>query len=209
MKKELLIAIFILFNSSFANAEIVSGDIYEDFNGNGILSNETKGSLTISVFNINNLNEETFYFNNYYELNLEKGNYIITAIPGDNEAITYPDLGFYYITINGENLNGKDFGKFTLGKIFGYVYDLNNNPLQKVYVNLSNNFTYLTNSKGYYEFNNLEHENYEIKVEDKIVNNILVNSGTIFSYNFNVDYKPKLKVEEKETIIEEFLNMFE
>ena len=209
MNKGGLIILFILVFAYSVESEIISGKIYEDFNQDSILSNETKGNLTISVFNINSLNEKNFYFSNYYEINLEKGSYIITAMPEDNEVISYPELGFYYITINDENLNSKDFGKFTLGKISGYVYGLDNNPLQNVYVNLSNNFTYSTNSKGYYEFNSLEHGNYEIKVQDKVINNILINSGTIFNYNFNIDYNPRIMIEERETIIEEFLNMFE
>ena len=209
MNKWGLIILFILVFAYSAESAVISGNIYEDFDGDSLLSNETKGNITISVFNINTLNEKTFYFNNYYELNLEKGNYIITAISGDNEVITYPELGFYYIISNNEDLNGKDFGKFALGKIYGYVYDLNNNPLQNVYVNLSNNLTYLTNSKGYYEFNSLEHGNYEIKVQDKSINNILIDSGVSLNYNFNVDYKPRIITEDKETIIEEFLSMFE
>lgn len=209
MSKGGLIILFILVFAYSVESAIISGNIYEDFNGDTLLSNETNGNITISVFNINTLNEKTFYFNEDYELNLEKGNYIITAIPNDNEVIIYPELGFYYIGLDDEDLNGKDFGKFVLGKIYGYVYDLNNNPLQNVYANLSNNFTYLTNSKGYYEFNGLENGNYEIKVEDKIIKDILVNSGTTINHNFNIDHKQKIKIEDRETIIEEFLNMFE
>ena len=127
-------------------------------------------------------------------------------IPG--EIFTYPNFGFYYITINeNEIVNNNNFGNFKLGNISGYVKNKNNEPLVNIKVILSNNFSFLTNKEGYYEFKDLDAGTYNILVEEQVVNDIIINSGSAYEYNFVLD-KENIIVEEKKSLLDKFYEDF-
>ena len=174
----------------YVDAAVISGDTYEDYYGNGVLGNKTMNS-TINLFNVDTF--ENIIFNagqGSYEFNVDKGSYMVFLNLNNNEITTYPGFSFHHVIIedNSQIINNKDFGKFTLGKISGYVYDKNDNILSNVKVSLSNNFTYLTNEQGYYEFSNLDPGTYTINIEDNSINDILITSGMISANNsFNID----------------------
>jgi len=190
MKKRVLLLLFTFMLIGYVDAAVISGGIYEDYYGNGVLSNKTMNS-TINLFNVDTF--ENIIFNagqGSYEFNVDKGSYMVFLNLNNNEIITYPGFGFHHVIIedNSQIINNKDFGEFTLGKISGYVYDKNDNILSNVKVSLSNNFTYLTNEQGYYEFSNLDPGTYTINIEDNSINDILITSGMISANNsFNID----------------------
>lgn len=203
MKRGLLIILISLALVSYANAAMISGNVFNDFNGDSILANETKINATLIIFDIATFKETAVNSDEhgYYEFNVKPGSYMVMQKLNQNEMFTYPEFGFHHIIVNNEDetFNEKDFGNFKLGKISGYVYDLNNIPILNTQVNLSNNFTYLTDKLGYYEFTNLDPGNYGIRVQDKVINDLVINSGTYLEHNFNVDYKPVIEVKEEDS----------
>ena len=201
MKKEFLFILISLALVSYANAATISGNVFDDFNGDSILANETEINATLIIFDINTFSESLINSdeNGYYKFDVKPGSYMVMQKLNANEIFTYPEFGFYHIVVNSEDetFNDNNFGNFKLGKISGYVYDLNNVPILNMQVNLSNNFTYLTDKSGYYEFTNLDPGNYGIMVQDKVINDLIINSGANLDNNFNVDYKPVIEVKEE------------
>ena len=213
MGKGVIIILLILIFVSYVDASTISGKIYNDFNGDSIIENENLTNANIILFDIDNFNEINLESNGYYEFNVDPGSYIV-SVKLNNSITTYPEFGFYHVVINdNEIVNDKDFGNFKLGKISGYVY-YNSNPISDVQVKLSNNFTYLTNDQGYYEFNTLNPENYNVTLFDKVIENVLMNSASNSeNNNFNLDYIPVNevnKVEEDNSWLDKlYQNLFE
>ncbi|MEK6932203.1 MAG: carboxypeptidase-like regulatory domain-containing protein [Nanoarchaeota archaeon] len=198
MKKGVIITLLILIFVSYVNATTISGNIYDDLNGDSSIENENLTNANIILFDINNFNELNFEANGHYEFNVNPGSYIV-SVKLNNSIVTYPEFGFYHVIINdNEIIDNKNFGNFKLGKISGYVY-YNSNPISGVRVKLSNNFTYLTNNQGYYEFNSLNPGDYNITLFNKNIKNVIVNSASSSeNNNFNIDYIPNNDVNEVE-----------
>ena len=185
MKKELVLIFFSILIINQVNAAYIEGTIFKDFDGNGVLEKETISNVNLSLFNIEKFEEIiiTTNENGYYKFDLQRGSYIITQKLNNDEIFTYPEFGFYHIIINdNEIFNEKNFGKFKLGKISGYVFNSNNEKLANIRVSLSNNFSYLTNLGGYYEFTNLEAGNYTISINENKID-VVINSGIIVENN--------------------------
>ncbi len=189
MKKGVILTLFILIFIYSIDASIISGKIYEDFNGNSLIENETaQQNITMILFNIDDYKIININTNNegYYEFNVNPGKYILSQKLSDEEMFTYPEFGFYYITIDDDkNFIDNNFGVFKLGKIYGKIYDESGTPLYHAKVTLSNGYSYLTDKDGYYKFKYLESGTYTLSIEDKS-KEVIINSKTVIEQDFNV-----------------------
>ncbi len=189
MKKSVLILFFILVCIFGVDASILQGNVY---------NNETKINSTLSLFNVDSLNEVLINAENgEYKYDISPGTYILTQKLNDNEIPSYPQFGFYHLVVKDNDVLNNDFGIFKLGKIYGYVQDENGNKLSKIKIILSNNFTYLTDDSGYYDFSNLEYGTYKISIGENS-KDIEITSGKIVENNFTLkEYVQEIPQEEK------------
>src|SRR3989344_7676234 len=110
MKKRVMLLLFMFVLIGYVDAAVISGNVYEDYHGNGILSNKTMNS-TINLFNVDTF--ENIIFNadqGSYEFNVDKGSYMVFLNLNNNEITTYPGFGFHHVIIedNSQIINNKE-----------------------------------------------------------------------------------------------------
>ena len=96
MKKRILLLLFTFMLIGYVDAAVISGGIYEDYYGNGVLSNKTMNS-TINLFNVDTF--ENIIFNagqGSYEFNVDKGSYMVFLNLNNNSCTNnYCNSNYY------------------------------------------------------------------------------------------------------------------
>ncbi|MEK7569897.1 MAG: SpaA isopeptide-forming pilin-related protein [Patescibacteria group bacterium] len=201
----------------------ISGKKFEDENGNGVRNNGDDGMDDWKIYlDLNNNdqwdNGEPYDWtdnNGYYSFsNLNAGTYTVREVQQNGWLQTAPQGGEWTIQLAvNQEVSGKDFGNFQLGKIWGYKYEDKdgdgnvdqsdvkkdgwticlNGPLQKCVVTGENTQDHNW-PDGYYEFTGLTAGNYTVTeqratgwyvVAPQLTGyNVAIDSGDVEQKNF-------------------------
>ncbi|MBI5215693.1 MAG: VCBS repeat-containing protein [Ignavibacteriae bacterium] len=160
---------------------VISGIKFNDRYGNKT-KDSTDGVLENWKIILSGTSNETTYTDangNYTFTNLSPGSYTLTEEIKNGWLQTFPDSGFYTITLSdGDSLTGKDFWNFKYGSLNGMKFhDLNSNGIKdsadgilenwSIYLSGASSETTLTDANGNYSFDSLEAGTYIITEEER------------------------------------------
>jgi hypothetical protein len=145
--------------SSFTPVSI-SGEVYNDLNGDGVLQSGEPGlsGWTIDLLSgSTTVNSTTSNSAGVYTLTgVGPGTYTLKEVPQADYFQTSPPGGSFNLTTSsGSNISGDNFGNFLVGAVTGSALIINLDPSESISIAASANNTVATLSSNNFSFSNI------------------------------------------------------